>query len=94
MEGFTVFEMGVNPMRKQSILKHVIPKGRGNRIHIAVECARQGQLSYVLCKGFPSIGEHLESSDTDMLNCRICEKIATKMLKQNLSIMKGVENEV
>ena len=73
----------MNPKR----VKRVLMNGRSSKVHLAVDCTPDGRLSYVLCRGFPSVGEHepipLEIMDElKPPECAQCKKIWAKMLRQ------------
>lgn len=60
-------------------------KGRSNRLHYAVECTPDGQFSYLLCRGFPSVGKHThvpEEAKGEFHECAQCKKILDKMFRQ------------
>tara|TARA_R100001463_G_scaffold77487_1_gene131542 strand:- start:2795 stop:3031 length:237 start_codon:yes stop_codon:yes gene_type:complete len=54
------------------------------KIHYAVEVAKEGKLSYILCRGFPSIGNHTHAhSADDGSECAQCLRVLKKTLRQN-----------
>lgn len=67
--------------------------GRSKRIHLGVECAQKGKLSYILCRGFPSIGKHIEVPDEiEGAHCAQCAKILDRMKrsKNHNFVMKSL----
>ena len=66
-------------------VKVVMMKGRSARRHMAVECTPTGDFSYLLCKGFPSVGKHesipLELQG-DFIECKQCARVWAKMQRQ------------
>ena len=75
------------------VLKRVLPRGQGVRIHISQECAQGGKLSFVLCKGFTSLGEHEEvgEQEHEYFECSQCAKIAAKMLKHSGKMKRAID---
>ena len=67
-------------------VKQVLMQGRSSRIHYAVDCTPDGVFSYVLCRGFPSVGKHdaihPEIDTEDALKCAQCQRVFDKMLRQ------------
>lgn len=60
-------------------------KGRSARRHMAVECTPDGRFSYLLCKGFPSVGEHESipvAEQEHFLECKQCARVWSKMQRQ------------
>jgi len=53
------------------------------KIHYAVECAQGGRLSYILCRGFPSIGTHTHAELAKGSECAQCLRVLNKTLRQN-----------
>jgi len=68
-------------MRKV-VKRVVLASNRSERAHYAVECAQNGRLSYVLCRGFPSIGAHQRIPESEVgRECKQCAKTLEKMLR-------------
>lgn len=70
-------------MSKRTVVKRVVLSGnRSVRAHFAVECAQEGRLSYLLCRGFPSIGAHEQIPEHAVeMVCKQCVKSFDKMMK-------------
>lgn len=70
-------------MTKKTVVKRVRLSGnRGVRAHYAVECAQEGRLSYLLCRGFPSIGAHEQVPEHAVeMVCKQCEKSIEKLMR-------------
>ena len=64
-------------------MKRVVLSGnRSVRAHYAVECAQEGRLSYLLCRGFPSIGAHRQIPEHAVeMQCKQCEKSLAKIMR-------------
>jgi hypothetical protein len=62
-------------------VKTVRIHGRSEKIHYAVECTPSGEFSYILCRGFPSVGKHQRVEGEP--SCAQCKKIAQKMFRRN-----------
>tara|TARA_Y100001937_G_C7031768_1_gene290449 strand:+ start:541 stop:756 length:216 start_codon:yes stop_codon:yes gene_type:complete len=70
-------------------------QGRSARMHYAVECTPDGKYSYLLCRGFPSVGKHenvpLNAKDK-YPHCAQCERILNKMKNQNGQVIEIIES--
>jgi len=69
-------------------------QGRSARLHLAVECTPDGKFSYLLCRGFPSVGkhEHVPSfAQGEFPQCAQCQRVLEKMLKQKGQCIEIVE---
>tara|TARA_Y100000004_G_C8901986_1_gene406825 strand:- start:227 stop:478 length:252 start_codon:yes stop_codon:yes gene_type:complete len=80
--------------QKPKKIKLVQMQGRSERLHYAVECTPDGKYSYLLCRGFPSVGkhEHIPSfAKGDFPNCAQCERILKKMKRQKGQVVEILE---
>lgn len=81
-------------------MKRVTLSGnRGARAHYAIECAQEGRLSYLLCRGFPSIGAHEQIPEYAVeMVCKQCVKSFEKMMRTRgdrfiLTTIGGLEHD-
>ncbi len=70
-------------MKPASVIKRVRLSGnRSARAHWAIECAQSGEMSYLLCRGFPSIGKHQQIHEHDVdMECKQCAKSLEKLMR-------------
>ena len=71
-------------MNSKKRVKRVFMQSKtAGKIHYAVECAQEGKLSYILCRGFPSIGHHTHAHSVEGSECAQCLRVLKKTLRQN-----------
>lgn len=66
------------------VVKRVVLSGgnRSVRAHWGIECAQGGDMTYLLCRGFPSIGRHQQIPEYAVtMQCKQCEKSLVKMMR-------------